>query len=157
MRLKGIIYNDIVNYKRCSLTLQTCFCTFKCEKECGKQVCQNNPLIKEPIVEIDDNKLIERYTNDTSMSSIIFQGLEPFDQFDELFEFIRKFREKSSDDLVIYSGYNKSEIEEQVNLLKQFPNIIVKFGRYIPNDTSRYDEILGITLASSNQYAEKIS
>ena len=38
-----------------------------------------------------------------------------------------------------------------------FKNIIIKFGRYIPNRNNKYDEILGVTLASDNQFAEKIS
>ena len=37
-----------------------------------------------------------------------------------------------------------------------FKNIIIKFGRYVPNQKEHYDEILGINLASSNQYAEVI-
>ena len=41
--------------------------------------------------------------------------------------------------------------------LKKFPNVIIKFGRYVPNKESHYDEILGINLVSDNQYAEKIS
>ena len=38
-----------------------------------------------------------------------------------------------------------------------FNNIIVKFGRFIPNQESHYDEILEVNLASPNQYARKIS
>ena len=36
-------------------------------------------------------------------------------------------------------------------------NIIIKYGRFIPDSKSRYDNILGITLASDNQYAEEIN
>ena len=35
-------------------------------------------------------------------------------------------------------------------------NIIVKFGRYIPDTDQRYDEVLGVILASDNQYAERL-
>jgi hypothetical protein len=38
-----------------------------------------------------------------------------------------------------------------------FDNIIVKFGRFIPDDEKRFDEVLGVELASHNQYAEVIS
>ena len=61
------------------------------------------------------------------------------------------------DDIVIYTGYYKNEILEEVNILSQYPNIIIKFGRYIPNSTPIHDRILGVTLASNNQYAIKIS
>lgn len=58
---------------------------------------------------------------------------------------------------MVYTGYYKEEILEEIEQLKQYSNIIIKFGRYIPNEKKHYDEILGIDLASSNQYAEKIS
>ena len=58
---------------------------------------------------------------------------------------------------MIYTGYYLEEIEGKIYFLKCFNNIIVKFGRYIPNSKSRYDEILGINLASDNQFAKKIS
>lgn len=61
------------------------------------------------------------------------------------------------DDVVIYTGYYPDEIKDALDVLKGFNNIIIKFGRYIPNRQSRYDEILGVTLASDNQYAERIS
>ena len=40
---------------------------------------------------------------------------------------------------------------------RYFKNIIIKFGRYIPNQQAHYDDILGVNLASNNQYAIKIS
>ena len=88
-----------------------------------------------------------------------FQGLEPFDTFDDLCDFVFQFRYcfAQNDDIIIYTGYNKDEISTQLSQLKQFSNIIVKFGRYIPNCQTHYDEILGVELASPNQYAERIS
>jgi hypothetical protein len=41
--------------------------------------------------------------------------------------------------------------------LTRFDNIIVKFGRYIPDNKPHFDEVLGVNLASPNQYAKKIS
>ena len=77
-----------------------------------------------------------------------------------LFLFIKKFREFSNDDFVIYTGYNKEEERPQV-LIKfikenQYKNIIIKYGRYIPDQTPHYDEVLGVNLASDNQYAERL-
>jgi hypothetical protein len=60
--------------------------------------------------------------------------------------------------VVIYSGYYKHELPtEYIQRLQIVPNIIVKFGRFIPNEQPHYDEVLGVKLASSNQYAEVIS
>ncbi len=60
------------------------------------------------------------------------------------------------DDVVIYTGYYPDEIKDELHLLSLYENIIVKFGRFIPGRPQRYDEVLGITLASDNQYAERI-
>ena len=79
------------------------------------------------------------------------------DEFLELLECIEAFREKTNDDIVIYTGYDKNEIEEHIITLKKFKNIIVKFGRFIPNQKQHYDEVLGVLLASNNQFAAKIS
>ena len=130
---------------------------FKCDKECGKQVCQNSILATAPTISIDDEKIIQRYLNNHITKSICIQGLEPFDSFKQLNDFIDKFRQVSTDDIVIYTGYTKEEIKNHINILQQFPNIIIKYGRFIPNDKPHKDNVLGIELSSSNQYAEKIS
>ena len=79
------------------------------------------------------------------------------DQFEELINLIREFRKKTEADIVVYTGYREDEIQGQIEQLKQFSNIIIKVGRYVPNASSRFDEVLGVTLASDNQYAIKIS
>ena len=81
------------------------------------------------------------------------------DQFSEVISFIKDFREVSDDDIVIYTGYTKEEMETMgcLDMLKAFPNIVLKVGRFIMNQPSHYDEVLGVELASSNQYAERIS
>ena len=40
---------------------------------------------------------------------------------------------------------------------KKFNNIIIKFGRYIPNSSKKYDDVLGVYLSSENQYALKLN
>lgn len=87
---------------------------------------------------------------------MVLGGLEPLDS-DELLHLITLFREQSDDDIVIYTGYTEEEIQKQIKQLKGFENIIIKFGRFIPNQEKHYDEILGIELASPNQYARRIS
>ena len=46
-------------------------------------------------------------------------------------------------------------IIEAIKQLKVY-NIIVKFGRYFKGDKPHYDEVLGIKLASNNQYGKRI-
>ena len=158
MKVKGITFEDTVNYKKISLTIMMPKCTFKCDHECGRPVCQNSPLANQEDYEIDPDEILHNYYfNNPLVEALVFQGLEPFDSFNDLEHFIYTFRIFSDDDVVIYTGYNEDEIEDEINSLKVIPNIIIKFGRFIPNQESIYDEVLGVKLASPNQYAKKIS
>lgn len=157
MKIKNIIEEDFVNYKVPSMFIATSRCDFKCDRECGKNVCQNSPLATAPVFEIDDAKLIKRYLNNDITEAVVIGGLEGFDTFDDMYAFIWRFRQICFDPIVIYTGYYPSEIKDKLKKLFKFNNIIVKFGRFIPNDKPRYDEVLGITLASSNQFAQDIS
>ena len=159
MKLKFIKRDDFVNYKKCSMFLGTSYCDWKCCKELNLpcSICQNNAWSNNPIKEISNKEIIDMYLSDGLEESIVIGGLEPFLQFEELMSFISTFRKSSNDDIVIYTGYYKTEVEDKVKLLQKFPNIIIKFGRYMPNRKNIFDDTLGVTLASDNQYAEKIS
>ena len=153
MKIKGLISEDFVNYKKASMTIIFPYCTFKC----GEDYCQNSPLTKSPIIEISIDDLVNRYNNNPITEAVVMQGLEPFDSWSDLKEFVKKLREYNNDDIIIYTGYNKDEVIKYVKELSVYPNIIVKFGRYIPNQEKHYDDVLGVYLASNNQYAERIS
>lgn len=159
MTIKGLKDEDFVNYKIPSMMIITNYCTFKCDKESRGNYCQNSSLTKAESKVVPDEMLIRRYIDNPITKAIVFGGLEPFEQFTELYDFIFKLRMEyqCSDTIVIYTGFNKNEIDYEINLLKQFENIIVKFGRFIPNCEKHFDDILGIYLASNNQYAEVIS
>lgn len=153
MNIKGLITEDFVNYKKPSMTIMFPFCNFKC----GTGYCQNSPLVKEKNVNLSVDNIVERYINNPISEAIVMQGLEPFDSWEDLLELVTQLRIKCLDDVVIYTGYNKEEITDKVLILSNFKNIIIKFGRYVPNQEKHYDDILGVYLASDNQYAEKIS
>lgn len=158
IKIRGLVDEDFVNYKKPAMFIAFPYCTFKCDKECGYSVCQNSSLIENTnIINIDEQIIIDRYIKNPITHSIVISGLEPFDSFNELIILIKSFREKTLDDIVIYSGYNKEEITSYIEELKQFKNIVIKFGRFIPNQEKHYDEVLQVTLASPNQYGEKIS
>ena len=161
MRIVQLIDEDFINYKKPSMIIGFPYCSFKCDKECGMQVCQNSMLATTEIIDVSIDTLINRYINNPITKAICFQGLEPFDSWEDLWYFVCKIRHNTLDDIVIYTGYTEEEIYGNmhyiINNLKQFPNIIIKFGRFIPNQQSHYDEVLGINLASDNQYAKKIS
>ena len=157
MLIRGLIEEDFVNYKKASMFIVFPTCTFKCEKDCGIKCCQNSEVAKSAAIEIDTKILVDRYINNPITHAIVCGGLEPIDSFDDLLELIKLVREKTDDDIVIYTGYNRNEILKEIRILREFSNIIIKFGRFKPNDAHRFDEILGVELASANQYAEKIS
>lgn len=157
MKIKGIVFEDFLNYKKPSLFIIFPYCNFKCDKDCGLKVCQNSSLAKEKEIEYSIDKIVNNYIKNDITKAIVCGGLEPMDSFDDLKKLVSALRVKTNDDIVIYTGYREEEIEDKANDLKQFANIIIKFGRYIPNDKEYYNDILGINLASRNQYAKKIS
>lgn len=153
MVVKKIIDEDFTNYKKPSMFI----CSPRCTMKCGEALCQNSPWLKQYDIEIEPIDIIQRYENNGLTQAVVFGGLEPCDSWADLYSFIFMFRSVSDDDIVIYTGYNKDEITDKIELLKNFTNIIIKFGRYIPNQQPHYDEVLGVNLASDNQYAERIS
>ena len=158
MHIRGLVDEDFVNYKIPSLFIITPSCNFKCCIEAGNTICQNMSVAKQPIIEIDTDILIARYLGNPITKAIVFGGLEPFESFDELYEFIYFLRNgyHCEDDVVIYTGFYPEEISHELERLSKFSNIIVKFGRFIPDQTPHFDEVLGISLASSNQWAERL-
>lgn len=141
------------------MMLATCICDWKCLKEQNLDIsiCQNSELAKQPTIEISIESIINRYLDNPITNAVVIGGLEPILQFDEILQFIKVFRLKCEDDIVIYTGYYPNEIENEINELKQYKNIIIKFGRYIHEEVNRFDPILGIYLASPNQFACKIN
>lgn len=157
MHIKGLIDEDFVNYKVPSMFVITSQCDFKCDKECGKAVCQNLPLATYPVLDINTEVLVDRYIRNDISKAVVIGGLEPFDTADDLFDFICKFRKRCDDDIVIYTGYYEHEIQTMIDKLKaEQKNIVVKFGRFIPDKTKHYDSELGIYLASDNQIGVRI-
>ena len=119
----------------------------------------------------NEEEIIERYLANSITQAIVLSGLEPLDSIVDVISFIDALRNKykCNDDVVIYTGYTQFEVESGeygiepsicknfLQYIKDFPNIYMKFGRYLMKDTPREDKVLGITLASSNQYGVKIS
>ena len=155
MKIKALIWEDTVNYRKPSLFIGTATCSFKCKG------CQNKALAEAPDIEVNIEDIIRRYRHNNLTKAIVFGGLEPLDQLDDLCDFCSLLNTyEIFDDLVIYSGYTRQEAEEKLHKLRWLNArrpFIIKYGRYIPNTRTKYDEVLGVTLASDNQYAEQIS
>ena len=172
MIVKEIRDEDFTSYKKSSMVIGFPSCTFKCERDCGQKICQNSALVHAPDIEVSIEQIIQRYLNNPITKAIIMAGLEPFDSASDLLNLIKHIRMYTNDDIVIYTGYKKEEVKymtfkthwsggrlewSYLERISQYPNIIIKFGRFIPGQQPHYDEVLGINLASDNQYAERIS
>ena len=156
MKVKGIIDEDFVNYKKPAMYIAFPNCNFKCDIECGQAVCQNSSLVDSPEIEIRCEEVVKRYLNNPITKALICAGLEPFDSWLDLQYLIMRFRYYSPDEVVIYTGYKEEEVQDKIEWLELYSPVIVKFGRFIPNNEPHYDKILGVNLASDNQYAKEI-
>ena len=158
MLIKGLIDEDFINYKKPSMFILFNYCSFKCDHEAGCAICQNSALAHEPDIDISFIEIVSRYVKNPITKAVVFGGLEPFDSV-WLLRLIVEFRKYTDDEIVIYTGYTEEELEDDGILggVKQYKNIIIKFGRFIQNQEKHYDETLGVELASPNQYARRIS
>lgn len=158
MILKGVVDQDFVQYKKPCMTLMFPRCSFKCDIECGERVCQNSALAFSPDIEVDTYTIAKRFLDNLMVDTLVCGGLEPFDSGKDLNRLISLLRFcECDDDVVIYTGYTEEEIKERFSWIYGHKNIIIKFGRFIPNRLYIYDEVLGVELSSDNQYAKRIT
>jgi len=159
MMVKDIIDEDYQDYKKTSMMIATCLCDWKCLTETGLSldICQNSELAKQKNIDVSIDLIVNRYIKNPLTQAVVFGGLEPMLQFNDIFKVIQGLRMWNNDDIVIYTGYYPEEIQDKIETLKQFSNIIVKYGRFIPDSVSKFDDVLGVQLSSANQFAVKIS
>ena len=159
MKIKGLTDEDFVNYKKPSMFIATSVCSFKCETECGKRCCQNGPLALAPSIETETESIIKRYLANDITSAVVFGGLEPLDKISDIVGFLRLFRESygCTDDVVVYTGYTKEEAGSVMDDIgRKYGPLVVKYGRFVPDQEPHFDPVLGVSLASPNQFAERI-
>lgn len=169
MKIKGIMDECFSDYKKAAMYIAFPNCSFKCDQLNRCSVCQNSKLAHEPDIDITKEEIIARYLKNPITKAVILSGLEPFDSILDLIAFVDAFRKESDDDIVIYTGYTEEELKnghygnEDVapatmvgyyNFICGLKNVIIKYGRYVMDDESHYDEVLGVNLASHNQYAK---
>lgn len=156
--IKAMVVEDFSNYKLPCLFLGIGGCDFKCDKDAGRVVCQNHALAESNPLLLDLDQMVLRYANNKITHAIVIGGLEPFSDPETLVNLIKGFRDNDiMDPIVLYTGHTLSEVTVGKKALFRkiiaFKNIIIKYGRYIPDRPSIKDPILGVTLASDNQFA----
>lgn len=156
LTVKGIVTEDFTQYKECSMVVMFPSCTFKCEKESRCKMCQNSELTKAKSIDTSTERIIAIFDQSDISKALVLSGLEPFDSPEELMDLVTEFRKQHNHTIVIYTGYNKEELSKYIPELHQLGNVVIKYGRFIPNQTKHFDECLGVYLASENQYAELV-
>ena len=163
MRVRKLLTERFQDYKVPSMYLGTCFCDWKCCPD-KPYVCQNNPIANLPVTDIPDDEILDTYLSDPITEAIIIAGLEPLLQIREVCNLIRRAVERDiRTTFVIYTGYTVCEAR-RIGFFDELKttgygngvNIVVKYGRYVPNQQPHFDETLGVELASDNQYAEVV-
>lgn len=160
MLIRALVDEDFTNYKKPAMFIGIGSCNWKCCKEANIPitVCQNSELANQSEIEVSTDEIFRRYTSNSITKAVVIGGLEPWTRTDDVFKLIQYFRDHSCyDEFVIYTGFKSEEIPFIITFLKNhFTNIIMKFGRYVPNSVPRFDNVLGVTLISDKQYAERI-
>ena len=155
MLLKGIKEECFGDFKDPGMLVVFPNCSWKCDKENGTQLCQNWSLAKEPTYDVRPQEIVSRYINNPIPKALICGGLEPLDSMHDLYQLIIEFRAATDDPIVVYTGYTESETQRMLGFdrIKWAGNIYIKYGRFKPNQQPHLDEVLGVNLASDNQYA----
>lgn len=159
MLVTEITDNDTRFYKKPSLYVATAKCSFKCDRECGEPICSEYSKAGVRGIHYTPKQILNKYISSLHAEALVFGGMEPFDSAIDLYLCIKEFRAAYQNvPIIIWSGYTPDELNELGFLtpLLQFPNIIIKFGRYVPDDKPHYDQLLGVRLASRNQRAYKL-
>ena len=169
IEISFLVDEDTCNFKVTSMFIGMPYCDGKCWKDLNKEagydkydwpLCHNHDLLNDMRYEITTEKLVERYLHNPLSHGVVFGGMEPLLSSEEVLEFIRLLRLKNCEDpVVIYTGYTEQELPvlEFVKKAQSFNNIFMKLGRYRPGEERHLDKVLGVELASSNQYGKQIS
>ena len=122
MLVKNIVEEDFVNYKLPSMFIATCFCDWKCciEQNLDISICQNASISKQRNILISDSEIYERYISNPITKAIVIGGLEPFRQYDDMYNLIELFRSNDCYDtyqrvvgfLVPSRAYSKDRFKE---------------------------------------------
>lgn len=145
------VFENFTDYNKISMYIFGTTCRLNCRN------CFHDHTRSYANKEVNEEELADYILSNKLVKAVLFSGLNWLDQIDDLISFISIFRQKSNNDVVIYTGYTEDESFEYIKRLKKFDNIIIKFGRYVPGTEQIFDSTLGITLNSNNQYAKKIS
>ena len=163
MRVRKLLTERFQDYKVPSMYLAACFCDWKCCPD-KPYVCQNNPVANLPVTDIPDDEILDIYLSDPITEAIIIAGLEPLLQANEVCSLIRRAAERAiRTTFVIYTGYTVCEARD-IGFFDELKatgygkdvQVIIKYGRYVPDQQPHFDEVLGVDLVSDNQYAEII-
>lgn len=158
MKILNIKAEDFANYKKPAMFIGMGTCNFKCCNEAGisPETCQNY-ILQHDCMELEPKTIVGNYMSNSISEAIVIGGLEPFDDFMNLLDLVHEFRMETDDDIVIYTGYYPDEITTYLLYFINYDNIIIKFGRFIPDDKPHKDKLLGVELVSSNQYAVRLN
>ena len=162
MKLRAIIEEDCNHYKDFSMVLFAPYCNWKCCKESNIPVeeCANQSFQKEPVMDFSNGFILQKYLSNPLQNALCIAGAESLDS-DDLNDFIKFFRQSVNDIIIVYTGYTITEpkVKNFIDWIfkNNIQNVILKIGRYIPNDIPHIDPILEIPLASNNQFAIKIN
>jgi MoaA/NifB/PqqE/SkfB family radical SAM enzyme len=123
-------------------------CAVNCNNNCKN--CFNQYLKSEPIIEIEDKKIIKEVLSNPFNKGIIFGGLEWSLQLDELLQLIKLAKENNLE-VMIYTGLPEEIFKSKFSEIYSIPNIYIKTGRYEEKYKCSDNVQHGVRLASSNQ------
>ncbi len=123
-------------------------CATSCNNNCYN--CFNQHLKSDPIIKIEDQKIINEILSNPFNKGIIFGGLEWTLQIEELKQLIKLGR-KNNLQIMLYTGLDEEDFKIKFPEIYNIPNIYIKFGKYDEGQKCENNIQFGVKLASKNQ------
>jgi pyruvate-formate lyase-activating enzyme len=150
IRYKSITHERVEDAPFVGALICAVSCSIGC-KDCFNESVKQEPnrcsYIPNILDEIQANPFNE---------GVILAGLEWSSQPKELIALVKEATKRHLP-IIIYTGYTSDQFIRRVPRIKEFPNVLIKYGSFNQNLRSFEHKEYGVNLASTNQHIQKIS
>jgi len=129
-----------------------------CALDCniGCKGCFNQSLKEAPIFYKKADEIMDEIMSNPFNEGVILAGLEWSLQPTELLALVKSATVRNMP-VIVYTGHDINTFLRRVPLIKQFTEVLVKYGAYDESKLSLTHEAYGIKLASTNQHIDSIA
>ncbi|MCH4890037.1 radical SAM protein [Acidaminobacter sp. JC074] len=129
-----------------------------CALDCniGCKGCFNQSLKEAPIFYKKADEVLDEIMSNPFNEGVILAGLEWSLQPSELMAMIKSCASKNIP-VIVYTGHKIETFLRRVPKIKNYPEVLIKYGAYDESKLSLTHEAYGVRLASTNQNIQSVA